>query len=54
METIDDLFDAIMDANNVKEVTFNPKTQSWHIKYKNGLPEDVVQTSELIEFLRNA
>ena len=51
---MEELMNAIADANNVKSVKFSKKKGEWLIKYKNGLPGTYCHTNELIDFIQNA
>jgi len=49
-----ELLEALESANNVKSIIYDTRFGRWVVTYKNGLPEDVVDSDNLIDFLYNA
>lgn len=56
METLNELNEAIESATNVETVYYSKPNKKWIVVYKEetGLPEDVLETDDLIHFLINA
>lgn len=49
-----ELLAAIEDTNNVKSLLYDVDTGVWIISYKSDLPDDKVDSDNLIDFLNYA
>lgn len=50
---MEELYDALNEATNVKSLYYNKETQHWTIQFFNGEP-NTVHKDNLIDFLENA
>lgn len=49
---MDELLDALELTTNVESLQYSDDSKTWLVKYKNGLSPDILESSELINFLK--
>lgn len=50
---MDELMDALNEAENVSGIYYSKDTMMWVVQYKEGSPPNVLHPVDLIDFLEN-